>query len=491
MLGKLTLITSEQPSQLGKTFALERGKLTKTTAAQMTAGSFKVRTFSNAPELVELLESFTTAQALCASLPSNGAEAGRIVTRKALPANPGAIARTKDAFTFPSGQAGLLVLDYDPPKSGPVLSRDELWHGVLGVAPALASGLVLWWASGSSLLFDSATGAELAPLRGQRLYIAVQDLSDTPRALEVLNQRLWLAGFGRVEVSEAGGLLERGLFDRALREAARIDFGPAGSVCRSGVEQRRGPTVVLAAGGFVDTRAVFKDLTVEELGRYEALVAEAKEGKRAEAAMAREAWRSKRVAEGLPVLMREGLTAAEAETRLSRTVDAAFGGTLLGDHLLHIVHEDGRREVVTVAHVLANREQFDQLDTLDPLNPGHRSGSPDCRLFLLSASPVAFSLDDGGRVYHLRRQAERIEFSRGSRGELVESLIRALSSFDDVFASDAGPVQIIGTKAVPLNANRLMLLIGSRCALFSKGKGAAVPTDLTRDVSELVLAAMY
>lgn len=490
MLGKLTLITSEQPSQLGKTFALEGSKLTKTTAAQMTAGSFKVRTFSNAPELVELLESFTTAQALCASLPSSGAEAGRIVTRKALPANPGAIARTKDAFTFPSDQ-GLMVCDYDPPKSGPVLSRDELWQAMVAVAPALADGLVLWWASGSSLLFDSETGAELAPLRGQRLYIGVSDLSDTPRSLEVLNQRLWLAGFGRVEVSEAGSLLERGLFDDAMKQTARLDFGPAGSVCRSGVEQRRGPPVVLAAGGFVDSRAVFTDLTTDELGCYEALIAEAREAKRNEAIAKREAWTAGRVAAGLQTHMAKGMSAAEAEGIVRKTIDSAFAGTLLGPFELQLVRDDGSIEVATVEQVLSNRETYNERDLLDPLNPGHRSGSPDCRLYLLSASTIAYSLDDSGKVYRLRRQSERIELVRGNRHEAVEHLIRAMSSWDDVFASDTGPVQIVGTKTLPLNANRLMLLIGARCALFSKGKGAATPTDLTRDVAELVLAAMY
>lgn len=489
MPGLLTVIASTQPKALGKTFHLDgEGRLMKETAAQLASGSYEVKAFADGPGLVQLLSGFTPAQALCSSVPSDGSEVGRIVRRAALKANPGAIARTKDAFHFPSGQPGLLVLDFDPPKLGPVLTRDELWQAVLSVAPGLAKGLVVWWTSASSCIFNGE--AEIAGVKGQRLYIGIQDLSDTPRALEVLSARLDLAGHLRIEVSESGALLQRGLVDLAMKQTARLDFGPAGSICKPPLEQRRGPPVLLANGGFVDSLSVLPDLTAEERGAHDALLAEAKEARREEATAARQRWCAARVAEGLPALMTQGLSAAEAEERLTRTLEAAYGGTLLGAFVLTVAHADGRQERVSVEHVLSHRDDYHQLDCLVPLHEEHRGGSPDARLYLMGSSPIAYSLDDGGSVWRLRRQTERIEVARGQRGALVETLASWASSQDDLFLTDAGPVQVADGRAIPLSDLRLTLLIAQRTAVFARGKNGDVPTDIQRDVAQLVLCAL-
>lgn len=83
MIGRLTLFTSE--STLAKRWELDKeGKPFKTSAAQMTRGSYAVREFSTAAELAALLDGVTTRQAVSASLPLDGSASGTIVTQSAL-----------------------------------------------------------------------------------------------------------------------------------------------------------------------------------------------------------------------------------------------------------------------------------------------------------------------------------------------------------------------------------------------------------------------
>jgi hypothetical protein len=490
--GSLSKITSTKPKTLGKTFSLSiDGRLNKATAGQLLSGSIDVLSFDSAAALGELLQGFGPDQALCASVPASGLLTVPLVTRKALASTPGAIARTKEAFAWPDGP-GPLALDYDPPKLGEVLSPDDLYAAVVAVAPGLADAGCVWWASGLSCIVNTATGEELAPMKGQRLYLMLAQAADGPRCLQVLNQRLWLAGHGRVEVSASGALLVRSLFDEAMGQTARLDFAPAGSICEAPLQQQRGQPRVLSSGGFADSRAAVPDLSADELGRYQALVEEAKEGQRAAADAARGAWKAARVAAGLPGLMQQGISAGDAEARLQRCIDAAFSGVLLGDFVLTLVDEDGARREVTVSDVLADRLAFNGLDLLDPVNPGHRDGSPDARLYLLGCSPIAYSLDEGGQVYRLRRQHVSIEASRGHRQDLVDRLRSEVIAWDDVFKGPAGlPVVVDGGRLLPLTVDRLSLAVGSRCALFTPSKeGRRAAYDLPREAAQLLLALL-
>lgn len=73
LTGALTLFTSEEPAELAKVFTLQPdGALHKGTAGYMTTGRYEERTFSNAQDLVGILASVTTAQAISNSTPAEG-----------------------------------------------------------------------------------------------------------------------------------------------------------------------------------------------------------------------------------------------------------------------------------------------------------------------------------------------------------------------------------------------------------------------------------
>ena len=469
----VTVFTTTKPATLGKTYRLGVSGLEKTTAGQMVEGSYEVLSFDGTQGLAALLASIRTDQALSASTPVDASAAGRIVTRSALKDNTGALARTKEHFGFASGVPGLVILDYDV--HGTPLSRDDLWSILKAACPAVADAGVVAWSSGSSHLFSGDT--ELQGLRGQRVYAVAQDGCDVDRFGEVLAKRLWLAGHGRIEVSASGSLLERGIFDAAMFQPARLDF-IGGAVCHPPVSQRRGPPVILSDGPWLDTRAAMPDLTAAEEARYVAAVEDAKAKAEPAAAAARSAWVAARIEAGVTRLVAAGVPAEQAKERTERTLNSALSRVLMGDFALTL--EGGR--VVSVGEVLDNRERYHGALCLDPLNPGHRGGAADGKLYLYGASPILYSFDDGGVTYRLRRQPLRLYLRPGCKSELVSELVEWLAGEPDLFTRGGVLVQVDDGAVRLVRKHRLAHLVGSRVALYRRNdKGQDIPADVPGD----------
>jgi hypothetical protein len=479
MIGQVTVFSS--PSLLAKTWKLVDDKAVKDTAAQMTSGSYKTLNFSTVDELADILRSVTTRQALCASVALDGSESGTVTTQARVSSDPSAKTRTKGCFGLPAG-AGIGFIDCD--EAG--ITRDRLFGMLFDAVPALRGAAMLWRPSGSSHVFQG--DADLTALRGQHVVIPVTDASDWARTLKVIAGRLWLQGHGRIKVSSAGSLLERCPVDLAVGEAARLLF-VGGSHCEPPLEQRRGDVLVFP-GEWLDTRKDIPDLTPDELGRLDGLKAQARAAAAPEAQRVRAEHRTATIQRRLPSMMSTGISASEAERRIGEACDAAFGDVLLGDFDLTAVRADGRQEVVTVAQVLSDRARWHEVDVLDPLNPGHRDGAADGRLYLHSASPIVFSLDDGGKVYRLRVQKVKVVSSAGGRSDVVQQLATVAAELDSVFRSDGGVVQLIDGRPVSLTKAHLLNLLGREVAFFkATGKGE-VPADIGPDVAEQVLAEL-
>jgi hypothetical protein len=479
MKAAMTIFTS--PSELAKEWRKSAsGEYVKTTAASFSRGTYETKFASSASDLVAIWSGITTHEALCCSTFIDSRETGRVVTVAELANNPGAQARTK-ALMHLSGP-GLLFIDCDEPG----ISRDQLWQMLVTAAPALAGAAVVWRPSGSSHIWDREK--EVTGLRGHHLAVLIADAADGPRVLKALAVRLWLANHGLVKVSAAGSLLVRCPIDLAVGDVGRLLF-LGGASCSDGLEQRRGPPVILADGGFLDSRTDIADLSADELGRYEALVTQAKAAAMPEALLKRSGHRNSTIAKRLPAMLKAGVSAVEAEKRIGDAVDAALVGVLLADHELTVVRPGKPHEIVTVGYVLSHPDEYHEADVLDPLHPGHRGGAADGRLFLFSSSPIVYSLDDGGKVYRLLPQKVTLNCARGSRHVLVAELAALVSQQPDVFMTDSGPVLLQRGRCLPLTVDRLMNLSGSICALFT-GASKPAPTDLTREIASLVLAAL-
>jgi hypothetical protein len=460
-VGQLTVLTSEWPSTLGKIYQLEGGKLTKTTAGEMASGSYQVRQFDSVDAFVKLLLIVKTNQAITASTPKAGEPEGRIVTKDNAKSQPGALSRTKDCLELKARTPGVVILDYDPPDGGPVLGQSELWTVVQCAVPEVVHAGVVWWCSSSSYIYHGETGEKYQGLRGQRLYLMVADVSDCARFGETLHRKLWLAGHGRIAISKSGQRLERGVFDVAMFEPARLDFA-GGAECRPPLVQRRERPVVLSAGGFLDSRSALPTLSDADQAKYESMLARAKEKALPEAREVHAKWKAERRGSFVERLVAGGMEREKAEKRAEATLDAAFGCCLVGNFMLTL--EGG--EEVTVKEVLDNPERYHGLLTLDPLEPEYLNRKVVGKLYLRGANPTLFSFAHGGITYRLQRGTVRMRVKPGGSAFLVGEILGFLGREPDVFIYGGQFCQVVSGKIRRLSRWGMMYLVSSRISFF-------------------------
>jgi hypothetical protein len=435
-----------------------------------------------------------------------GRERVQIASRSLLARHPGAIPRTKEHFQYPDGEA-LWLLDYDPPKNGIALSREELLCVLESVTPGFAQAEKLITSSTSSGIYRIDPGEgdfetvettnELGEpcvrkvqrpaidAGGLHLYIRVKSGSDIPRATKGLFKRLWLTGHGRIDVSKAGAMLERTLIDAAVSSPERLDFC-ARPVLGEGLRQyRRDPEH--RPGTTLDT-ALIADLTEGEEARYLELVEAAKEKARPEAEALGRKFKERR--------KRELIDRGVPQRQVEETIERAYGErrSLTGGFPLEF-REHGK---VTVADVLRDPMKFDGCDLLDPWEPGNESRWR-ARLYVNDGRIVIHSFDSGGVNYHvertdillregdLHRTVETTEavlmcetvprvFQRG--GELV-NITRREDSTTGAIRRAAGVAQIQA-----LNEHSLHMALGC-LARFRKPNAKGVP--VTKDAPERLL----
>ncbi len=419
----VTRYTSTRPARLSKRF--ERGadgSLTKRAGGNMSAGTAERLTFNTLAEFAALLPTLTPQQALGYGV-STHAMTNVVTAGAAVLAQSGPIpfiARTPDYLDWPAGP-GLMMIDHDPAE-GTRLDCAQLRAALAAICPALGRAPMVWRPSASSCIYD-ANGTELRGIGGQRLYIAVQDATDIPRAGKVLFDRLWLNEAGYYELSKSGAFLVRSLVDPSVWQSNRLDFA-GGADCGPGLVQRLpDPQMFNANAVYLDTRQHLPDLTPDERVQLDALRAQMKEPLRKKAAAIQEAWIQERVAAGLAKLPE--IERAGARAHFERVYrQAAEGGDLNGDFVL-TVKVERKAVTVTIADVLANPEQYHGAETLDPLEPDYNGGAWVGWLNLRADQPYLNSQAHGGQRFRLVAESpsftnSEIDREPGCDDEVVE-----------------------------------------------------------------------
>lgn len=418
----LSIITAIKPDRLSKAFSLgANGDLLKSPGGNLWQGNVETRELVKLADLATTLQSLTPAQALVYGVPINAAT--RVLTRKAF-AEAGkpddATTRTNDAFRWPDG-AGVLMLDYDPPPEAEALDRDTLVQTIRQAAPGLADAAMLWWTSASSCIWNGES--ELHGIKGQRIYMLIEDASDIPRAGQVLVDRLWLAGYGRIEISKSGALLERTVVDASVWQSSRLDFA-GGAACGAGLEQRRGdPVIINGKTDLIDTRIALRDLTPDEREQLATLKAETRGKVQHDAEEIKGHWVEARVQEMAKGTDREDPERVDAARAIARR--ALETSVLAGDFMV-MVDVDGKTQMVSVGKLLDNRDRYHGCLTRDPLEPDYDGARLVGRLYLLQPRPILHSFAHGGKAYRLHRAPARVEIVKGHTAEAATAAIDLL-----------------------------------------------------------------
>ncbi len=367
----LTVFTSIKPKRLSKRFSLVGGALLKEAGGNMTEGIAERLTLTGPKEFAALLPTLKPNQAVSYGIPS--VDRAQVVPQKTVgnaSSDLPVIARTRDYLYWPEGP-GVMMLDYDPPTDGPGLARDELIATLAKASPVLSTAPMVWRPSASSCLFTGEQ--ELRGIAGQRLYVFIQNASDIPRAGKALVERLWLAGYGRYELSASGAFLARTVIDASVFQPERLDFC-GGAECGKGIVQNLPEPILFNPDApYLDTHCI-PDLTPDEQQCLCAAQEALKQALEPEQARVRENWVAARVQERTDQLPQTDR--AKARPVLERTYrEAAHGGRLPPDFELTVALKGHRvRKVMTVREVLIQRRKWHEATTLDPLEPDYPAG---------------------------------------------------------------------------------------------------------------------
>lgn len=414
-----TVITANNPSVVTKQFYLdEKGELAKITSASIVEGEMNVTELFSPTDFVQLLTTLNPSQCLAYGTPAMPQVS--LVTADAWqaagkPTNP--LPRTAEQMPWSAGGA-VFMLDYDPPKgmASKPFSRQQLLDALTTAFPEFSDVTKTWWPSTSSHIFKGEV--DLTGLRGQRIYLMIKEGTDIPRAGKAIQMRLWGSGFGHYEVSKAGTLLEKGLFDSSVWQSNHIDFA-AGANCHDGLVQKRGdPLLIQGSVDVVDSRKLFSDPTPDEIAKAESFKAIARAAKQEEAKQVREKWLAERIAS--LQAKHPGLSHEDAKVT---ALKAAESSTLTGNWLIRVI--DGVKEKeVSVQEILDNPAAYHKTKCLDPLEPEYDGRRVVGIIYTTGSSPCLHSMAHGGTTYRLIRQPVEIELYKGNhRKSLLETMV--------------------------------------------------------------------
>ncbi len=466
---ELTRFTAHSPSRLSKAFRLENGRLVKESGGQLFDGAAD-RIAVDFAGFAALLDSLTPRQALAYGV--NGHESARVVPAAKLPTKPTTpptIARDRRHFNWSDG-LGVLMLDYDPPPNERPLDRESLLQEVSRGWPALVDAPHLWRPSAGGCIHRSDTGEELKGVSGQRLYVLIANAADATRAGSVLFDRLWLAGFGRFEVSKSGALLSRTIIDGSVFQPERLDFC-GGADCGPGLEQRLPQPLVLNTHATpVNTAETLPDLTSQEAAELRAIRERAAAALAGDVSRARETWIDDRVSTALDAIPAE--RRHEERARMADTFRRACeDGRLLADFSLEIENHGS----VTVAAVLDNPARYHGCRTLDPLEPDYSGGRFTGWLNLHAAGkPYLYSHAHGGKRFSLHRALQTIRVEGGELHRMAEKALALIRLDGVIYQRGHELARLSGDQIQSVGADWLTVYLTRLCRFEKHDKRAKV-----------------
>jgi hypothetical protein len=332
---------------------------------------------------------------ICGDLAAQTATAP-LVTAKALPEHPGAVARTKKYFGYTARRPVLVMLDHDGKDLPPELrQRLDAAGGLVAVltaiCPEFAKAGVLLRPSCSTGIRNRVTGA-ITPGGSLHLYFVAKDGADITTFVKRLHERLVLNGWGWAFISKRGHIHVRSLIDVVASGSSYwLCFEENAVLAHRDLEHVQGARRCLVErdGVFLDTKKL-PELDKDEHHRLAAITARLRAAAQPEADRRKALYIATRAAD----LEAQGFDPVEAKARASRVYE-----TQCLDPSDIIVFDDGR--VVAGADILRNPKSFNRATGADPLEPDY-GGGRNKALWLTDRMPIECrSFAHGGIRYTL------------------------------------------------------------------------------------------
>lgn len=454
-----SVVSSRQP--LVKRFARRPdGTVAKSAIAALGRGTVRTHQVASLAALAKFLDGLTATQACIWGV--TGREEAVVVAKDQFREDGEAITRSRGFFHWPEGP-GVWMLDVDPFPGEAPLSPGQVIGLLRSLHPVLARAAMLWRPSASS-------GVDGGGITGQRVYLAVTDATLIEAAGSVLTDLLWVAGYGRVRISDAGTLLPRTLIDSAPWNPVWLDF--AGPPILEGVVRRRIQPEIFPGEERVDLRALVAAGTSELRRNAEALRKEAQQARVAEARAIRQRYVEARGLDGLP---------------LDPTIEVGF---LAPEH--ELISREGER--VTVRALLADRGRWHRREFADPEEPDYGGDRRIAVALLDGPEPRIYSHAHGGRAWGLL--SPELEFEGIAetavpewRVALATARETARQEADDGEDDDAG-IPFVSVKEALLTPEILTVQANTGAGKTHTIIGLLADTLLANDPESLLIVAV-
>lgn len=412
---RFTVVSSTNPEYLTKRFSLSSDNtIQKKSYAFLSEGRVEIKTCANLSEFMTIRQSLASHQALIYGVPRSTKK--KIVTQAQLAYYPESIARTNKFFSFPEG-LGLMMFDYDPAPDMPVLTPDDLYERLLGIAPVFADTQVLWCPSASSGI-KREDDLDQPLISGQRFYIVVKNAHLIPKAGQALKTLTWVNGYGRIQLSSNGRMLNRGIFDESVWQPERLDFAAAPILDQGLVRD------VPAARYFGQKTPAF------DLQRLIDLVdkpVQEQADRAVEAARQQvKPMSDRKIKDWVEDRLQHG-----QETNLSRQmVHQAINDNVLC-HDFPLISADGQS--VTVLDLLKDPKTWHGQRFHDPLEPEYQNDARIAYANLNNDQPYLYSHAHGGQYYRLQGLRKSIYYRTGYRADAVDDYIKGMQHLNTFF----------------------------------------------------------
>lgn len=422
---KVCVIEAAEGSTIAKVKKLQHGEIITESAGNLQHGKAHNKTFDSMQALARFLDTASPNIVMSASTLALDGAYDLVTVDKWKEAGQQAdtVTRSKQHLAQRPGYGGLLTIDCDDKE----VTKAQLLERVKEVIPTLDSLARVYTTSASSHLVNTETGEDLTKIKGQRLYIAIKDQSDIGRSISAIIDRLWLAGYGHIEVGAAGQALERTLADKALGNVAHLDY-IGGSICKAPLKQSR-PPAQWFEGDVLDTAQALPELSKAELKELQQIKATEKALKKPEIDEAKAAYTKDKALENLASEGIKNPTDDELENAEANVMRALDTSTLTGDFLLTMA--DGER--LTIAQILSNRDLYDGAETKDPLEPNYNGGAQVGKLYLDKTQPKLHSFAHGGRVYKLFKQSRRTQHVHGATAATTAQTLELMAKLGNYY----------------------------------------------------------
>jgi len=312
----------------------------------------------------------------------------------------GVVARTKEFFRF-ADAPGVMLVDYDPLPGDTPLSSPALVDILRAAVPELRAVAMAAKPSSSAHLV-APDGSMLVGAAGVHVFLPVHSAGQIPALGQIITDRLWLAGHGRIKITANGRRLYATLIDSSVWSPERLCFTRA--ACRDGVEQLfpaaehfPGDCDDLAGEGWLADLAPLTDAERKRLAdvQAEAFAAAEPEGRKA-----RETWADAQVAK------RAELAVRRAEIIDVEAVRASLlrAESILPPDLVLYPHNGAP---ITAGEVFADGASWHGVRFADPFEPDYGKDDRIALAVFETDEPYLHSHAHGGIRYYFRCEAER------------------------------------------------------------------------------------